>query len=126
MARRLRQLYAQGGDGLTFLELAVLQRLERGGPASPGSLAGTEGVTSAAIATVVTSLVTGEFADRTVDPADRRRAIVTINQAGRAALAAREAVSVQRIEAALRGFTARERRQIADAVPLLERMASQL
>jgi DNA-binding MarR family transcriptional regulator len=57
LARRLRQLYAQGrGDQLTFTELAVLSRLHRDGPASASQLANGERVTAQAIGTAIGAL----------------------------------------------------------------------
>ncbi|WP_433223370.1 MarR family winged helix-turn-helix transcriptional regulator [Dactylosporangium sp. CS-047395] len=125
-ARRLRQLYADGDDNLSFLELAVLQRLERTGAASPGGLAGQENVTSAAIAPVLRRLDEQGFISRTPDPADGRRAVVTINPSGRTALRTREAASITRIHDALETLTADERRRLADVIPLLEKVTAQL
>jgi DNA-binding MarR family transcriptional regulator len=126
VARRLRRIYVDAAEGVSFLELAVLQRLERSGPAAPGALAGDEGVTSAAVATALTSLAGAGLVRRDRDPQDRRRVIVTITPAGRATLQARESASIDRIEAVLGGLTAGEREQLAAAVPLLERIATEL
>jgi DNA-binding MarR family transcriptional regulator len=125
-ARRLRQLYTVGDDDLSFLELAVLQRLERLGPAGPGVLAGQEQVTSAAIAPVLRRLDERAYITRTPDPSDGRRAVVTISPTGRAALKTRDAASVTRIDAALATLTADERRRLADVLPLLEKVTAQL
>ena len=126
VARRLRQLYVQTDDGPSFLELAVLQRLQRAGPASPGTLAAGEQVTSAAIAAIVGRLVGAGLADRTPDPIDGRKAVVAISDVGRSALDVREAASITDIHHALTVLTPAERRTLADAVPLLERMATLL
>ncbi|MEU7866616.1 MarR family transcriptional regulator [Dactylosporangium sp. NPDC049140] len=125
-ARRLRQLYADGDDNLSFLELAVLQRLERLGPTGPGALAGQEQVTSAAIAPVLRRLDEQAYITRAPDPSDGRRAVVTISATGRSALLTREAASVTRIDAALATLTADERRRLADVIPLLEKVTAQL
>ncbi|MFI5907897.1 MarR family winged helix-turn-helix transcriptional regulator [Dactylosporangium sp. NPDC051541] len=125
-ARRLRQLYADGDDNLSFLELAVLQRLERTGPSSPGALAGQENVTSAAIAPVLRRLEEHAFVIRAADPADGRRSVVTISPSGRTALQTREAASITRIHAALATLTDDQRRQLADVIPLLEKVTAQL
>jgi DNA-binding MarR family transcriptional regulator len=125
-ARRLRQLYADGDDNLTFLELAVLQRLERTGPTGPGDLAGQENVTSAAIAPVLRRLDERALITRAPDPSDGRRAVVTINAAGRRALQTREAASITRIHDALATLTDDERRRLADVIPLLEKVTTQL
>ena len=125
-ARRLRQLYADGDDNLTFLELAVLQRLERTGPTSPGDLAGRENVTSAAIAPVLRHLEEEALITRAPDPSDGRRAVVAINAAGKRALQTRDAASVTRIHEALATLTDDERRRLADVIPILEKVTTQL
>jgi DNA-binding MarR family transcriptional regulator len=126
LARRLRQLYVEAGDGVSFLELAVLQRLQRTGPTSPGALAGDEGVTSAAIAPVLNSLERRGLIGRARDPADGRRVVVTLHAAGATALAIRDAASVTRIQTALARLTDDERRTLAAATPLLEKVATHL
>ncbi|MFJ3339528.1 MarR family winged helix-turn-helix transcriptional regulator [Streptomyces sp. NPDC086766] len=126
VARRLRQLYTRTDDGLSFLELAVLQRLARTGPASPGKLAEGEQVTSAAIAPILRSLVASGLAERSPDPDDGRKAVVSISDSGRTTLAAREAASITDIHQALNHLTPAERRTLTEAVPLLERLATLL
>lgn len=125
-ARRLRQLYADGDDRLTFLELAVLQRLDRLGPSTPTELATQEAVTSAAIAPVVRSLEEQGLLTRSADPSDGRRSIIAIAGEGRRVLGKRETVSVTRVRHALSTLDADARRQIARVIPLLEKVTSQL
>jgi DNA-binding MarR family transcriptional regulator len=100
LARRLRQLYAQHpGDQLSFTELAVLSRLHRDGPATASQLAN----------------------------GDRRKTIVSLTDPGRAAFTVREQTVIDRmVQAVASGCTAAERRQLAAAAPLLERLAGLL
>ena len=126
VARRLRRTYVDAGRGVSFLELAVLQRLERTGPAAPGRLAGDEGVTSAAVAATLTSLESQGLVRRERDPEDRRRVVVTITASGGKTLQARESSSIDRVEAVLSTLTVAERSRLAAAVPLLERIATEL
>jgi DNA-binding MarR family transcriptional regulator len=129
ISRRLRQLYAAHTEdgGLLFLELAVLSRLARHGPASPSTLANNERVTAQAIGPVVTSLHQRGLATRTPDPSDGRKVIVAITDAGHAALGAREHAIVDRLADTLRdGFTAQQLNQLAAVMPLLDKLADQL
>jgi DNA-binding MarR family transcriptional regulator len=127
IARRLRRLYVDADEGTSFLELAVLQRLHRDGPASPGTLAGDEGVTSAAVAAALTRLSSKELLAREPSPQDGRRAVVTITAAGRATLARRESASVNRIDEVLSGqLSDVERSRLSAVIPLLERIANEL
>ena len=126
VARRLRRLYVDAADGLSVLELAVLQRLDRDGPTSPGTLAGSEGVTSAAVAAALTSLEAQGMVARERDAADARRVVVTISAAGRRTLHDRESASVSRIAAVLDDLSAAERERLAAVVPILEKVANNL
>jgi DNA-binding MarR family transcriptional regulator len=125
VARRLRQLYAQGGDGqLAFIALAVLSRLQREGPASASQLASGERVTAQAVGVAVADLERRRLVGRAPDPGDRRRSVVSLTDAGRAALSGREQRVLDRMVAAVEdGFTPAERRRLAAAAPLLERLA---
>lgn len=129
ISRRLRQLYATRADAddTTFMELAVLSRLERHGPMTPGALASDERVTAQAIAPVVTSLEGRGLITRSPDPDDRRRVIVTLTDAGRDLLESREqAIMAQFARSLDRVFDDGERRQIYAVVPLLDRLANDL
>lgn len=120
-------MYVDAGEGLSFLELAVLHRLDASGPASPGGLAGDEGVTGAAVAATLTHLDGQRLVTRSKAPEDGRRVVVTITPAGRRTLRHREAASLDRIEEVLRDrFSAADRARLAAAIPLLEKVATQL
>ena len=126
VARRLRRLYVDAAEGLSFLELAVLHRLDRDGATSPGALAGGEGVTSAAIAATLTSLEAQGMVVRERAAGDARRIVVTISAAGRRSRPDRESASVSRIAAVLDDLSAAERERLAAVVPILEKVANNL
>ncbi len=128
LARRLRQLYAQGrGDQLTFTELAVLSRLHRDGPASASRLANGERVTAQAVGAAIGALHRRGLVERTPDARDRRKTIVSLTDPGRSAFTVREQTVIERmVQAVESGCTAAERRQLAAAAPLLERLADLL
>ena len=125
VARRLRQLYAQGGDDqLAFIALAVLSRLQRDGPASASQLASGERVTAQAIGAAMADLDRRRLVERTPDPGDRRRSVVSLTDGGRAALSGREQRVLDRLVAAVEtGYSPAERRRLAAAAPLLDRLA---
>src|SRR5580765_3246482 len=87
LARRIRRIFTDSGDGVAFLELAILDRLTRSGPSSPGSLSDGEGDTSAAIAEGLRSLEARGLMMRERDPGDGRRIGVTVTASGAASLA---------------------------------------
>jgi DNA-binding MarR family transcriptional regulator len=65
--------------------------------------------------------------NREADPQDGRRVVMSLTAAGRSALNARRSALSRRVATALsEGFTADERAQLLDAVPLLQRLAAEL
>jgi DNA-binding MarR family transcriptional regulator len=126
VARRLRRNYVDAGEGLSFLELAMLQRLDRDGPTSPGTLAGDEGVTSAAVAATLKALERHGMVTRRRSTQDARRIVVTISATGQRTLHQRDSASVARIVAALQQLTASDRRRLAAVIPTLEKVAEAL
>src|SRR5262252_8310743 len=127
VARRLRRIYVDGGEGLSFLELAVLNRLGTSGPTSPGALAGDEGVTSAAVAATLTRLESQQLVSRSRAAEDGRRVVVLITEAGQRVLRRGEAATLGRIQKVLTGqLSAADRERLAAAIPLLEKVASYL
>jgi DNA-binding MarR family transcriptional regulator len=127
MARRLRRMYVDAEQGLSFLELAVLQRLYREGLSSPGALAADEGVTSAAVAAALTHLEGQGMLTRQRAVDDGRRVVVTISAAGRRTLHLRESASIARIEAVLaEHLSAADCDRLARVIPILEKVANKL
>lgn len=129
IARRMRQLYAARAteDDATFMELAVLSRLERHGPMNPGALAANERVTAQAIAPVLTALENRGLVTRSPDPGDRRRVITALTPAGRGLLRGREEAIVTHFARSLeRAFDDDERHRLFAALPLLQRLADDL
>lgn len=125
IARRLRQTHAVGD--VTLSEVSVLARLSRDGADSPGSLAELERVRPQAMASTLAALEERGLVSRRQDPADRRRAVMTVTDAGRSVLRERRSESVQRLTEVLdEEFTTAERRRLLAVVPLLERLAERL
>lgn len=126
-ARGIRRRFVGGGEGLAFLELGILDRLERTGSASPGALSENEGVTGPAIAETLRHLETLGLVERSKDPADGRRIVVAITEDGRRSLAERDASVLRRLHEILdERLDCTERAVLASAVPLLERIAAEL
>jgi DNA-binding MarR family transcriptional regulator len=128
LARRMRQLYAQGrSDQLTFTELAVLSRLHRDGPATASQLANGEQVTAQAVGAAIGALHQRGLVERTPDSQDRRKTIVSLTDPGRSAFTVRQQTVIDRMVGAVESsYTPAERRQLAAAAPLLERLADLL
>lgn len=126
VSRRLRKLHVDSEAGPSFLEFAVLLRLERSGTTTPSELAGEEDVTSAAVAASLRSLSKRGLIKRTRDFEDGRRVLLTLTAEGRRTLRSRDDACTERIKTVIAAFSAAERASIARAVPLLERLAKEL
>lgn len=126
IVRKVRQAKAAVGD-VTLSEASVLSRLDRDGPASPGSLAALEGVRPQAIATTLATLEGRGLVSRSADPGDRRRAVMAVTDAGRAVVADRRSASVRRLaEVIERELSPVERDALRGALPVLDMLAERL
>jgi DNA-binding MarR family transcriptional regulator len=125
LLRRLRQTPADGG--LTLPETAALARLDRGGPATATALARLEQISPQSMGATLSALQARGLVERTADPHDGRRIVLSLSDAGLEALRHRRDVRVQQLAAALsHGFTPAELRQLMEASPLLERLAQSI
>jgi DNA-binding MarR family transcriptional regulator len=125
IARRMKQLYEAGE--VTFSETSVLSRLDRAGPATPGTLAAAEHVRPQAIVAIVNALELRGLVARSPDPTDGRKVLISLTEAGRQALADKSrALTLRMAQALTEGFSPAEQRQLRDALPLLDRLAGKL
>jgi len=121
----LRQGHVPGD--LTLSEASVLSCLDRRGPATPSELAAEERVRPQAMCATLAGLERRELVARAGDPTDGRRVLMSVTDGGRQLLVDRRGVKAARLARALAaGFTEDEQRRIADATPLLERLAGML
>jgi DNA-binding MarR family transcriptional regulator len=111
------------GD-LSGPQLAALARLDRLGPLTTAELARREQITPQAMGATVAVLEERGLVTRTADPADGRRWLLTVTEAGRDALNSGRSAVVARMAAAMAAsFTAEEIATLAAAAPLIERLA---
>jgi len=121
LVRRLRQV--RPGDELTLSQTSALVRLDREGPATASELAAGEGIRPQSMCTIVNRLEERGLVDRAQDPADGRRIVVSLTEAGRDGLTGARAERARRLTAAIaEELSEDERRLLAAAVPLLERI----
>lgn len=125
VVRRLRQAHEPGE--LTLSELSVLARLDRDGPATPGALATGEQIRPQAMGATLAALESRGLVARMPDPHDGRRVLMSVTETAHRLLVDRRSASARRLARALsEEFTAEERRRLAEATPLLERLADRL
>ncbi len=122
LGRLVRRMRAEPGPSAG--SLAVLGRLNRGGPSSISALADCERMRPQSMAQTVHDLETAGLVSRRPDPADGRRSFVELTAAGLDLLqterARRETWLTEALE---RELDARERALLHDALALLRRIA---
>ena len=123
--RRLRQVPAPGE--LSLPESAALRRLERGGPATVTALAKGEQISAQSMGATLATLEARGLVRRQSDPADGRRAVMSVTESGLSALSDKRNARIAQLARALAaGFTAEEMGQLAAAAPLIERLAESI
>ena len=110
-------------DGLSLTAASVLRRLERSGPQRLCDLYAPEGVTQPAMTQLVTRLEKDGLATRGSDPADGRVVIVSITDAGRAAVERRRVGNALALSERLRELSEEDRTAIVAALPAMERLS---
>lgn len=124
LRRRLRASRSPGE--LTFPEVAALARLERGGPATSAELARLEQISPQSMGATLATLEERGLVTRSADPADRRRVVMSVTDAGQQMVGKRRDARVEQIAAALAGFTTAELHQILTTATLIRRLADGL
>ena len=120
----LRRLTPRSEMSLTAA--STLRRLERSGPHRLCELYAPEGVSQPAMTQLVTRLEKEGLAERRGDPSDGRAVVVSITEAGRAAVARRRDGRAQALAALLESLPADDHAAIVAALPALERLSGLL
>jgi DNA-binding MarR family transcriptional regulator len=117
--RRLRS-----GNALPLSQMVVLARLD-GGPLTTTALAKAEHVRPQSMAQTLTELGTAGLVSRRPDPGDGRRILIELTAAGRKALAEARRRREDWLAEVLDTLSPRERRALAAALPVLQRLAAE-
>ena len=125
LLRRLRQV--RPDDELSLPESSALARLDRIGPATPGALAKVEQISPQSMGATLAALEARGLIERHPDPADGRRVVLSVTDAGLELLRNKRGARTEQLAQALSaGFTPAELGQLAAAAPLLERLAQSI
>ncbi|NUQ97933.1 MAG: MarR family transcriptional regulator [Streptomyces sp.] len=123
-AFRRRSHEALSKGDVTGPQLTALSRLERLGPVTTAELARREQLTPQTMGATVAALEDRGLVARTADPADGRRRLLTVTDAGRATLRSERSGVADRMAAAMAAsFTSEEIETLDAAAPLIERLA---
>jgi DNA-binding MarR family transcriptional regulator len=122
LLRRMRQVRPDGE--LSLPETSALARLDRSGPATSSALAKEEQISPQSMGATLAALEARGLVARQPDPADGRRAVLTLTGAGQQVLRDKRSARVAQLAAALSSaFSPAEVIQLKAAAPLLERLA---
>jgi DNA-binding MarR family transcriptional regulator len=125
LLRRLRQ--TQDAGELTLPQTSALAWLDRGGPTTASALAKLEQISPQSMGATVAALEEHRLVERTADPDDGRRVVLSVTDAGREILRNRRNARTELLARALStGFTDAELEQLKVAAPLLERLAQSI
>jgi DNA-binding MarR family transcriptional regulator len=122
LRRRIRALALI--DDLSPSQAAVLTRLNQEGPSSTSALASAEAVSHQAIGAILAVLETRGVIQRSPDPTDGRRQLISLTDAGVAQAENHIGAREEWLTRALQdGLTEDERRTVRHAMALLNRLA---
>jgi DNA-binding MarR family transcriptional regulator len=121
LGRLIRRLRAE--HGFSLAQGAVLGRLDREGPQSVSDLAGKERMRPQSMAQTVSDLENEGLVERSPDPDDRRRALISLTAGGRALLAASRQRREGWLERAIEELPEEDRATVERAVVLLSQLA---
>jgi len=122
--RRIRQTKELGE--LTGPESSALSRLGHHGAMTAAELAKLERISPQSIGSTLQGLIAKGLVERSPDPADGRRLILTLTVAGQDMLRSRRAARTAQFGQALAGLESRDREALLAALPALSRLAREL
>ncbi len=123
LSRRMRQ--ERPVDGLTASQLATLASLERHGPLAAGELANVERVSAPSMTRIIGALAVAGLVDRRPHPSDGRQILVAISDNGRSLLARDRRRRDEWLTTRLDELTPEQLEVLEQALPLLDRLASE-
>ncbi|WP_329199978.1 MULTISPECIES: MarR family winged helix-turn-helix transcriptional regulator [unclassified Streptomyces] len=124
VAMLVRQWRAAAGDGVSLSRMSVLKRLDRLGPSTASELARAEKIRPQSVIATVNSLQAEGHVARSPHPTDRRQQLIALTPQGRALVQRRREAGHGRLaELIAERLGPAEQQLLAEAVPLLRRLA---
>jgi DNA-binding MarR family transcriptional regulator len=121
---RLRTESAPTDRRWTWSQITTLSRIAEEGSTTASALATAEHVRPQSMAETVAALLREGLVTREPDPTDGRKTLISMTEAGRELLSSIPAIREAWLEAAIeRHLSPAERRTLADAARIMERLA---
>lgn len=121
LVRRMRA--ASPARAVTLSQISILKRLDREGPHTVVELARLDKITHQSVTVTVNALVERQLVTRETDPADLRRKLLAITDAGRELLLERRDAGYEELAASIAArLDPTEQHQLARALPLLRKL----
>lgn len=120
LSRRLRS--ERSDETLGLSQLSALATLIRNGPLSPTALADLERIQPPSMTRVITALEERGLLERAPHPTDGRQSVIAITDAGRAIVLEDRRRRAAWLAQRFATLSPEEQQQIADALPLIERI----
>lgn len=124
LRRRLQQRPVPGIPSIP--EISALVRLERGGPATNSELARVEQMSPQSMNATLVALERKGLIERSSDPSDRRRVVLSLTPEGQEAIRHKHVVRARQIADALAELGAHDLDALRAAAPVLEKLARAL
>ena len=122
LKRRLREQGSLGGD-ISWSQIAVLRRLEDGGPATVSALARAEGMRPQSMGAITAALEAAGLVDGMPHPTDGRQTILNLTAACREKLAANRAARQDWLCRAIQTKLASDEQDVlAQSIALMQRL----
>ncbi|MBT2481048.1 MarR family transcriptional regulator [Streptomyces sp. ISL-94] len=124
LAVLVRQVRASSGSGGSLSQVSVRKQLDHLGPSTASEPARAEQIRPQSVIATVNALQAAGYVTRTPHPTDGRRLPVSLTPEGRSLLGERRGSGHGRIaELIAERLSPAEQRPLAEAVPLLRRLA---
>ena|SRR2546421_9303024 len=123
LGRRLRA--QRTSSSVTLTQFSALTSLKKCGPMTPGELAAKEVVQPPSMTRVIAALEEIGYVSRRPHPTDGRQSIVELTEDGLAYVLADISAREAWLDKRLAGLTEAERRTLAEAAEIIDRMAGQ-
>lgn len=104
--------------------MSALHTLSAGGPLRPSDLAAREGIRPPTLTRILTVLEDAGYIVRTPDPADGRASLIAVTELGTRTLLHTRSARASHLARHIAELTEQQRRVLAQALPVLETLAS--